>query len=172
METEEQIRETYVDSDGAIYFVQEFPNGAPGCRPGWYIAKQTPAHLWDGRLTTEAESLEYLRRQANRAEWERASSLDLAAFRALTESSHHVQIIHEQPTDGMAVEDLRAEIDRARSLFPGHDRLFLALSEEVGELANAILEGKEWRTEALHVATVAMRIYIEGKATHGLEVKE
>lgn len=73
-------------------------------------------------------------------------------------------------TTDCVIWDLVAEVNRARSKFPENRLMLAALVEEVGELANAIIEQKDWRTEALHVACVAMRIYTEGDSTHGLEV--
>lgn len=66
-----------------------------------------------------------------------------------------------------SVKALQREISRARSKFPNNKKMFLALSEEVGELAKDMLEEKNsWREEALQVACVAMRIYEEGDASH------
>jgi hypothetical protein len=57
---------------------------------------------------------------------------------------------------------LREELSRARAKFPGNRRLFVALAEEVGELAKALLQrDPEWRKEALQVACVAIRIFEE-----------
>lgn len=67
------------------------------------------------------------------------------------------------------IYDLVEEVNRARDKFPGTELMLAALMEEVGELANAIIEGKDWETEALHVACVAMRIRTEGDLTHGLK---
>jgi NTP pyrophosphatase (non-canonical NTP hydrolase) len=68
----------------------------------------------------------------------------------------------KRPIGEQAIDDLSDEIMRARNKFPNNDRLFLALIEEVGELAKAILENGNVDEEALHVACVAMRIYTEG----------
>jgi len=60
---------------------------------------------------------------------------------------------------------LTAELARARTKFPQNSHLLAALMEEVGELANALLEKKpktEIQREALQVATVAIRICEEG----------
>jgi hypothetical protein len=69
-----------------------------------------------------------------------------------------------------SVQDLANEMIGARLKFPGNAHMFHALSEQIGELANAYLEGKsleEIRKEALQVACVAMRIYEEGDADFG-----
>lgn len=60
---------------------------------------------------------------------------------------------------------LEQEVVRARQKFPGNRLLLAALVEEVGELARGLLEGTNWREEALQVACVALRIYEEGDAT-------
>jgi len=69
----------------------------------------------------------------------------------------------ESPADAAALAEVVAELRRARSKFPGNDRLFKALAEEVGELAKAMLEGGNIREEATHVACVAIRIMTEGE---------
>jgi hypothetical protein len=63
--------------------------------------------------------------------------------------------------------DLGCEVSRARLKFPSNAHMFAALSEEVGEVAKALLEGQgrdRIRAEALQVACVAMRLYEEGDA--------
>lgn len=63
---------------------------------------------------------------------------------------------------------LCAEIHRARAKFPHNRHLLAALTEEVGELAQAMLQGgncQRQREEALQVACVALRIYEEGDST-------
>jgi len=69
-----------------------------------------------------------------------------------------------------AIYELQCELQRARKKFPDNQLMLAALMEEVGELANAIIEGKDWQAEALQVACVAIRIVTEGDSTHGLEV--
>lgn len=66
--------------------------------------------------------------------------------------------------ESMTALRLERELRRAREKFPKNDRLFLALTEEVGELAKATLEGGDIQEEALHVACVAVRILEEGYA--------
>lgn len=66
------------------------------------------------------------------------------------------------------VSRLHAEAARARKKFPSNRFLLAALTEEVGELAQALLQGepiKRVQAEALQVATVALRIFEEGDAT-------
>lgn len=60
---------------------------------------------------------------------------------------------------------VRAEVLRARAKFPGRAHMLAALTEEVGEVARALLqrEGRERvRAEAIQVACVALRIAEEG----------
>lgn len=60
--------------------------------------------------------------------------------------------------------DILAELDRARTKFPGKNVTFAALVEEVGELATAIFEesADRVRKEAVQVAVMAMRIVLDG----------
>lgn len=59
---------------------------------------------------------------------------------------------------------LSREIEHSRAKFPGNEHKLAALMEEVGELANALLEGRprSVQAEALQVACVAIRIFEEG----------
>lgn len=72
-------------------------------------------------------------------------------------------------TKEVALEVLN-EINRARAKFPTNEHLMIALVEEVGELAQALLQQKPDReiyAEAIQVACVAMRIAEEGDSdTH------
>lgn len=74
-----------------------------------------------------------------------------------------------------ALNDLDAEIARARLKFPACEHTYAALLEELGELAQALIEHKTGRAparnvraEALQVACVAVRIASEGDASYGL----
>jgi hypothetical protein len=60
----------------------------------------------------------------------------------------------------ITVHDLIREIDRARAKFPGNRFLLAALMEELGELAEAMVDGtrEEAYKEAIQVACVALRI--------------
>ena len=56
------------------------------------------------------------------------------------------------------------ELDRARTKFPEPTATMVALTEEVGELAKALLD-ESWenvRKEAIQVACMAIRVAIEG----------
>lgn len=74
-----------------------------------------------------------------------------------------------------ALNDLADELGRARRKFPACDHTYAALLEELGELANALLEhqyghapARNVRAEALQVACMAVRIGTEGDASYGL----
>jgi NTP pyrophosphatase (non-canonical NTP hydrolase) len=62
---------------------------------------------------------------------------------------------------------IRAEIARARNLHPGNHHLFLALVEEVGEIAEAVQRGdiEHARQEAVQVACLAVRLIEEKDAS-------
>lgn len=70
------------------------------------------------------------------------------------------------PSD--VIEDLAAEVERARVKFPSGYDLNMALMEEVGELAAAQLQHESpqrIRREAIQVMAMAFRILDEGDAT-------
>lgn len=63
--------------------------------------------------------------------------------------------------------DVRAEHVRACQKFPASDVVMNALTEEVGELAKALMD-EPWdhvRAEAVQVASTAMRVALEGDPT-------
>lgn len=69
--------------------------------------------------------------------------------------------------DADTLAAVSAEVARARAKFPRNAHLLAALTEEVGELAAAMLEGlslEEIQKEAIQVACVACRIVEEGDA--------
>jgi NTP pyrophosphatase (non-canonical NTP hydrolase) len=77
--------------------------------------------------------------------------------------AHHVEELSTLATD-----ELAHEVVRARGKFQTNRFLLAALTEEVGELAQALLQRQpreRIEREALQVAVVAMRIYEEGDAT-------
>lgn len=59
--------------------------------------------------------------------------------------------------------DVGLEVRRARGLFPDPSGLMTALTEEVGELARALLDEstERVREEAIQVAAMAARVAIE-----------
>lgn len=65
------------------------------------------------------------------------------------------------------IEEVLAELVRARTKFPGDNVTTLALMEEVGELATATFEESAIRVrkEAVQVACMAMRVVLDGDAT-------
>lgn len=70
-----------------------------------------------------------------------------------------------KPPEAITMKAIEAEVIRARLKFPGNAKLLAALTEEVGELAKAMLQrrGKdEIQREAIQVACVAIRIVEEG----------
>ena len=67
--------------------------------------------------------------------------------------------------DDLTLDAIRAEVFKARTKFPGNKHLLAALVEEVGELAQAMLQDlprDEIEKEAIQVACVAVRIIEEG----------
>ena len=70
-----------------------------------------------------------------------------------------------RPPDSLVIDALTAEVVHARTKFPGRRHLLAALMEEVGELAQAMLQAQprdRIQREALQVACVALRLYEEG----------
>jgi DNA-binding FadR family transcriptional regulator len=69
-------------------------------------------------------------------------------------------------------EAIRQEVARARKLHPGNHHLFLALVEEVGEIAEAIQRGdvEHARQESVQVACLAVRL-IEEKDAYWFSAK-
>ena len=68
-------------------------------------------------------------------------------------------------------EAIRAELSRARAKFPSNRHMLAALTEEVGELAQAMIDNHRQkasadavRDEAIQVATMAIRVAEEGDA--------
>lgn len=71
------------------------------------------------------------------------------------------------PHDSPIWQELSDEVDRARRKFPRPDGLMAALTEEVGELARALMDepADRVRAEAIQVAAMALRIIDEGDPT-------
>lgn len=68
---------------------------------------------------------------------------------------------------GQFLLEAKVETYRAKDLFPSSDGLMTALTEEVGELAKALMEESKDRVyeEALQVAAMACRVATEGDPT-------
>lgn len=79
---------------------------------------------------------------------------------------------HERLTskDGLVFAMIRGELEGARKAFPGSTHMLAALVEEVGELAQALIEhdraqaksAPEVLREAVQVACMAIRVATEG----------
>ena len=67
------------------------------------------------------------------------------------------------------LSDVHVEVRRARQKFPGDDATLAALTEEVGELAKAMLGESQHAIykEAVQVAAMAVRCALDGDATLG-----
>ncbi len=79
--------------------------------------------------------------------------------------------MNKRPKDG-TLEDISDEVCSARTKFPGNAKLLAALTEEVGELAQAMLQRKSAQyiyKEAKQVACVAIRIMEEGDSDFELD---
>ena len=65
------------------------------------------------------------------------------------------------------LDEIAAELTRAREKFPGNNVTFAALVEEVGELATATFEEPRAnvRKEAVQVAVMSMRMVLDGDHT-------
>lgn len=69
--------------------------------------------------------------------------------------------------ENQLMNEIIAELARARAKFPGDNVTMLALMEEVGELAKASFEESRAavRKEAVQVAVMAMRVVLDGDAS-------
>ncbi|MEZ5537598.1 MAG: hypothetical protein R3F02_18515 [Thiolinea sp.] len=67
-----------------------------------------------------------------------------------------------------ALNDVADEMKLARAKFPSPQHMMTAITEEAGELAQALLDKPmaEVRKEAIQLACVALRIACEGDPTH------
>lgn len=67
------------------------------------------------------------------------------------------------------LSDVSAEVLRAREKFPDASKSMTALTEEVGELAKALLDESDKRVyeEAVQVAVMALRVATEGDRSLG-----
>lgn len=70
-----------------------------------------------------------------------------------------------RPFTGTTLANLQAEVQRARVKFPSSSRMLAAATEELGEVARALLQrqgAERVRAEALQLAVTALRLYEEG----------
>lgn len=90
----------------------------------------------------------------------------LDRVRLMLDQLEAIRASADSDTEGLATEIL-AELFRARAKFPGDNVTMLALMEEVGELAKASFEESRERVrkEAVQVATMAMRVVLDGDST-------
>lgn len=65
------------------------------------------------------------------------------------------------------LDQVRAELTRARALFPGDRIMTLAMAEEFGELVKAVLDehSSDVRKEAVQTAAMAARVILDGDAS-------
>ncbi|WP_338577245.1 hypothetical protein V8J38_16540 [Brevundimonas olei] len=65
------------------------------------------------------------------------------------------------------LDQVRAELTRARALFPGDLIMTLAMAEEFGELVKAVLDepSSDVRKEAVQTAAMAARVVLDGDAS-------
>lgn len=93
-------------------------------------------------------------------------SLDLCLCANVDLSAHQ----RLNSVDGQIILMVRGELDAARGQFPGSTHMLAALMEEVGELAQALMEHdrdgsqttQEVLREAVQVAAMAIRVAAEG----------
>ena len=111
-------------------------------------------------MTLLAEAASYL------APFENASCGVDGGFRGARELREKLIAASATP-ERILLEEILAELTRARTKFPGDNVTMLALMEEVGELAKATFEESRARVrkEAIQVACMAMRVVLDGDAT-------
>lgn len=93
-------------------------------------------------------------------------TVDLCKCQNLNDNAHR----RLWSDDGKMIRSIRGELQQAREAFPDSRYMLCALMEEVGELAQAIMEhsrgenktAAEVYHEAIQVATMAIRIGTEG----------
>jgi hypothetical protein len=75
-----------------------------------------------------------------------------------------LMIENDQPDVDAFLEEVRAELIRARAKFPGDRIMTIALAEEFGELCKAVLDepAANVRKEAVQTAVMAARVVLDG----------
>ena len=94
-------------------------------------------------------------------------SCDLGENEVVIEECWDRQVARDPAT--WVMRAIRDEVRSARNKFPHNKHLLGALVEEVGELAQALLQGKtnhEIQRECIQVACVAIRIFEERDADY------
>lgn len=109
-------------------------------------------------------------------------NLNVVMVRDLCRSAlAEIERLEKGPQD-LTIQAIKAEVTRARLKFPGNNVMLAALSEEHGELANALLELRfatiakqpkydldrlrdNVQKEAIQVAAVAIRILEDGDSS-------
>lgn len=97
------------------------------------------------------------KRTNTKAERKPAKSANSVKSIALVESA-------QRENDEQFISDLKGELIRAREKFPNSKWMLAAMTEEVGELAKAVME-EDWERvhkEAVQVACTAVRLATEG----------
>lgn len=122
--------------------------------------------------------------KTGRADWQRQDLIGLFASRwqaaeeeagwqgnALAEGEKDLEevtaaALSADPVDAF-LDDVRAELIRARAKFPGDRIMTLAMSEEAGELVKAVLDepAANVRKEAVQTAAMAARIVLDGDSS-------
>ena len=115
-------------------------------------------------------------RDRKRAEKEERKKMSNATSRQATLGIDRLGDVIRKANDDMdtfdttqaLLEEIEAELERARAKFPGDNVTFAALVEEVGELATATFEESRAnvRKEAIQVAVMAMRMVLDGDHTY------
>lgn len=84
-------------------------------------------------------------------------------------TAEYIYKVSDNEADFLAA--LISQLEFARSKFPGKNLTGIALMEEVGELAKAMMDEpvEAVFTEAVQVATMAMRCYLDGD--HSVEYR-
>jgi hypothetical protein len=79
-----------------------------------------------------------------------------------------IKLFRQETEARQFTDEVHIELRRARKKFPGRQNVtFVALGEEVGELAKAMMEenADRVRKEAVQVAVMAMRIALDGDSS-------
>lgn len=120
-----------------------------------------------GRGVKDGERLS----SADQAAWVDYDPLRMDAFHrldgAVTQQRARNAAVEIGGKETTLLAEIILELRRARAKFPGPDCTFAALSEEVGEVAKALMEEPRAnvRKESVQVAVMAMRIILDGDVT-------